>query len=429
MLESRCGPQHQGRELLGARASNRTEPKKPPCCPRGSSSSGAHGPQRRSRKPEWDHRGLAGLEARLHWQHAVCSSSAAAPGSHKPTFPLTWGMSITSQIRGRKPEFSFPGLKHWIQVSGPSWWSRGHLVYSPACRWHSASSAPGLLGNFWAQHLHLITWPFPLPLARRTPCLPESPSEQGQIISHLQSLSLVTSTRSPQPQAHLGASIQTSTLYIPSQQGMGVPHWWRGRGRGLWESPGQGRLIGCYHRVRVNDGHVITISVQFSSMAQSCPTLYDPMDCSTPGLPVHHHLPELSQTHVHWVGDAHQTILSSVIPFSSCLQYFPASGSFPMSRFFASGGQSVGVSALASVLPMNIQDWFPLRWLVWSPCSPRASQESSPTPQFKIVNSLAFKSSWHNPRVNFPVSKRYHRRSGHRDISESAFPHPPPLGW
>ena len=56
----------------------------------------------------------------------------------------------------------------------------------------------------------------------------------------------------------------------------------------------------------------------------------------------------------------HPTILSSVVPFSSFFQYFPASGSFPMSQFFASGGQSIGASASASVLPMNIQDWFPL---------------------------------------------------------------------
>ena len=56
----------------------------------------------------------------------------------------------------------------------------------------------------------------------------------------------------------------------------------------------------------------------------------------------------------------HPTISSSVIPFSSCLQSFPASGSFPMSQFFASGGQSIGAWASASVLPMNIQDWFPL---------------------------------------------------------------------
>ena len=58
----------------------------------------------------------------------------------------------------------------------------------------------------------------------------------------------------------------------------------------------------------------------------------------------------------------HPTISSSVVPFSSCLQSFPASGSFPMSRFFASGGQSIGVSTSTSVLPMNIQDWFPSGW-------------------------------------------------------------------
>ena len=61
----------------------------------------------------------------------------------------------------------------------------------------------------------------------------------------------------------------------------------------------------------------------------------------------------------------HPTILSSVIPFSSCLQSFAASGSFPMSQLFESGGQSIGVSASASVLPMNIQDWFPLGWTSW----------------------------------------------------------------
>ena len=83
----------------------------------------------------------------------------------------------------------------------------------------------------------------------------------------------------------------------------------------------------------------------------------------------------------------HPTISSSVVPFSSCLQSFAASGSFPRSQFFASGGQSIGVSASASVLPMNIQDWSPLGWTVGSPCSPRDSQESSPTPQFKSTNS------------------------------------------
>ena len=61
----------------------------------------------------------------------------------------------------------------------------------------------------------------------------------------------------------------------------------------------------------------------------------------------------------------HPTILSSVIPFSSCLQSFPVSGSFQVSQFFASGDQSIGVSASAPVLPMNIQDWFPLGWTGW----------------------------------------------------------------
>ena len=64
-------------------------------------------------------------------------------------------------------------------------------------------------------------------------------------------------------------------------------------------------------------------------------------------------------------GWCHPTILSSVVPFSSYLQSFPASGSFPMSPFFAPGGQRIGISALASVLPMNIQDWFPLGWTGW----------------------------------------------------------------
>ena len=103
---------------------------------------------------------------------------------------------------------------------------------------------------------------------------------------------------------------------------------------------------------------------QFSSVAQLCPTLCDPMNRSTPGLPVHHQLPELTQMHVHWVGDA-TTISSSVIPFSSRLQSFPALGSFQMSHFFISGGQSIGVSASTSVLPMNIHDWFPLWWTGW----------------------------------------------------------------
>ena len=160
-------------------------------------------------------------------------------------------------------------------------------------------------------------------------------------------------------------------------------------------------------------------SVQFSSVTQLFLTFFNPMDCSTPGFPVHHQLPELAQTHVHWVGDAIQPShpLSSPLPPAfnlsqhllllllrsishvqlsvgppvsmqphrwqptrlfcpwdsprkrilhwsglPCPSPFPASGSFQMNPFFTSGGQSIGVSASASVLPMNIQDWFPLWW-------------------------------------------------------------------
>ena len=101
------------------------------------------------------------------------------------------------------------------------------------------------------------------------------------------------------------------------------------------------------------------------SVAQSCPTLCDPMDCSTPGLPVLHHLQESTQNHVHWVSDTIQPSHPLSSPSPSAPQSFPAAGSFPMSQLFASGGQSIGASAWASVLPMNIQDWFPLGWTGW----------------------------------------------------------------
>ena len=86
----------------------------------------------------------------------------------------------------------------------------------------------------------------------------------------------------------------------------------------------------------------------------------------------------------------HTTISSLVIPFSSCLQSFPASRSFQMSQFFTLGGQSIGVSASASVLPMNIQDRFPLELTDWISLRPRDSQESSPIPRFKNINSSVF---------------------------------------
>ena len=85
----------------------------------------------------------------------------------------------------------------------------------------------------------------------------------------------------------------------------------------------------------------------------------------------------------------HPTISSSIISVSSHLRSFPGSGSFQMSQFFTSGGQNTVVSASASVLPVNIQDWFPLGWTHWICLQSRDSQESSQTPQFKILNTLA----------------------------------------
>ena len=107
-------------------------------------------------------------------------------------------------------------------------------------------------------------------------------------------------------------------------------------------------------------------SFQFSSVAQSCRTLCDPMNRSTPGLPVHHQLPEFTQTHVHRSSQwCHPAISSSVVPLSSCPQSLPASESFPISQLFPSGGRSTGVSALASFLPKKSQGWSPSEWTGW----------------------------------------------------------------
>ena len=89
--------------------------------------------------------------------------------------------------------------------------------------------------------------------------------------------------------------------------------------------------------------------------AKSCPTLCDPMDCSMLGFPVS---PGICSNSDPLSGQCYPTISSSVVPISLCLQPFPASGSFPMSRLFVSGGQSIVTLAAASVLPVNIQGWF-----------------------------------------------------------------------
>ena len=181
---------------------------------------------------------------------------------------------------------------------------------------------------------------------------------------------------------------------------------------------------------------------QFSSVAQLCPTLCEPIDCSTPGLPTAaaskslHSCPTLcnpidssppgSSVHgifqarvLEWVAIAfcpsptpqvysnscplswwcHPTISSSVIPFSSHLQSFPASGSFQISHFFKLGGQSTGVSASPSVLPMNIQDWLPLGWTGWIPLLSKGHSRvfSNTTVQCDSVLGLFFFGhiTWH----------------------------------
>ena len=83
----------------------------------------------------------------------------------------------------------------------------------------------------------------------------------------------------------------------------------------------------------------------------------------------------------------HPAISSSVVPFSSCPQSLPASESFPISQLFAWGGQSTGVSALASVLPKNTQGWSPLEWTGWISLQVKGLSRVSPTPQFKSINS------------------------------------------
>ena len=108
--------------------------------------------------------------------------------------------------------------------------------------------------------------------------------------------------------------------------------------------------------------------LQFSSVQFSHSVVSDSlwsMNHSTPGLPVHHQLSESTQTHVHWVSDSIQPSHPLSSPFSSCPQSLPASESFPMSQLFTWGGQSTGVSALASFLPKNTKDWSPSEWTGW----------------------------------------------------------------
>ena len=173
---------------------------------------------------------------------------------------------------------------------------------------------------------------------------------------------------------------QKGTLWQSRRSGWG----------GRWEEGLGGRGHGCtygwflmFDRKQQNSVKQLSFnwkiyqfsSVQFSSVTQSCPTLRPresqharpPCPSPTPG--VHSNSCPSSR----W---CHPAISSSVVPFSSCLQYFPASGSFPMSQFFSSGGQSIGVSASGSVLPVSIQNWFPLGWTGWISLQSQGTLES-----------------------------------------------------
>ena len=133
---------------------------------------------------------------------------------------------------------------------------------------------------------------------------------------------------------------------------------------------------------------------QFSSVAQLCPTVCDPMNCSTPGLPVHHQLPEFTQTHVSDAIQPSHPLSSPSPPAPNPSQH----QSFPMSQLFAWGGQSTGVAASASFLPKKSQGWSPSEWTGWISFSPRDSQESSATPQVKSIHSSAL-SLLHSPTL------------------------------
>ena len=131
--------------------------------------------------------------------------------------------------------------------------------------------------------------------------------------------------------------------------------------QGIFPTQGSNpHLLGLLHWQVYGEPHT-PLSVQSSSVTQSCLTLCDPMNCRMPGLPVHHQLPEFTQTHIHWVGDAIQPSHPLLSPFSPAFNLSQHQGLF-QSQFFASVGQSIGVSASASVLPINIQDWVPLGW-------------------------------------------------------------------
>jgi len=142
------------------------------------------------------------------------------------------------------------------------------------------------------------------------------------------------------------------------------------------------------------------LSVQFSSVTQSCPALCDPMGCSTPGLPVHHQLPEFTQAHVHWVGDAIQSFHPLSPPSPPAFNLSHHQGLFQWVS--SSGRQSIGVSASASVLPMNTQEWFPLGWTGWISLQSKRLSRVSWTIAHQTSLSMGFTRQDYWNRLPFP---------------------------
>ena len=162
-------------------------------------------------------------------------------------------------------------------------------------------------------------------------------------------------------------------------------------------------ILGTFHGRKVWVIHHSSVSQSVSSVTQSCLTLCDPVNHARPPCPS----PTPGVYSNPWPSSwwCHPTISTSVVPFSSCPQSLPALGSFPVSQLFTWGGQSIGVSASASVPPMNTQDWSPLGWTGWSP---RDSQESSPTPLitraiFSLYSSVFDTHSLKTPRASLII--------------------------
>ena len=163
-----------------------------------------------------------------------------------------------------------------------------------------------------------------------------------------------------------------SLRVIPVHQPQGScikPDWWFVSYMILYMFPPASHSSFCPAQIavqlRLRQTRLLKPNFKHSVQLLSCVWLCDPMNCSTPGLPVHHQLLGVHPNPCPLSQWCHPAISSSVVPVSSCLQSFPASRSFQMSQLFASGGQSIGVSASTSVLPVNTQDWSPLRWTGW----------------------------------------------------------------